>query len=223
VPGVSSSRLTIDSQPRSRLRLVSAFARHVEHHYGRTFRRLLRQMDLDALNAAWDELVAQARAQLRAEGLPPERTRIERLASLHYQGQSFDLTLPAPDGVLDQAALAALEEAFGQEHERTYGHRAGPEEPVELTEIRVVGHGIPEHPLTPAALDLADATAESLPPRAAYFGPETGWLDTPVINRADLASPHDGPCIVEEYDATCVIPPGGRAKLDPFGNILIEL
>jgi N-methylhydantoinase A len=28
---------------------------------------------------------------------------------------------------------------------------------------------------------------------------------------------------VEEYDATCVIPPGARASLDPHGNIVIEL
>jgi N-methylhydantoinase A len=207
--------------------LFSAFGllyADVEHHYGRTFRRLLRQMDLPALNAAWDELVAEARAQLQAEGFSRARIRIQRQASLHYQGQSFDLTVPVPDGVLDHAALARLEEAFGKEHERTYGHRAGPEEPVELTEIRVIGQGIPERPLTPQALDLAGAAPDGrLPPRLAYFGPDTGWLDTPVIRRGALATPHDGPCIVEEYDATCVIPPGAKAALDPLGNILIRL
>jgi N-methylhydantoinase A len=195
----------------------------VEHHYGRTFRRLLRQMDLDALNAAWGDLVNQARAQLEAEGFSRPRMRISRLASLHYQGQSFDLAVPAPDGALDAAALAGLEEAFGHEHERTYGHRAGPEEPVELTEIRVVGQGIPERPLTPRALDLEAADLDGLPHRTAYFGPETGWLDTPVIRRPALATPHAGPCIVEEYDATCIIPPGARAAVDDLGNIIIRL
>jgi N-methylhydantoinase A len=196
----------------------------VEHHYGRTFRRLLRRIDLAALNAAWDELVAQARAQLAAEDFAPERVRIRRLASLHYQGQTFDLTVPAPDGALDPAALAQLEEAFGQEHERTYGHRAGPEEPVELTEIRVIGQGVPERPLTPGAPDLGGtARNHPLSPRRAYFGPEIGWLDTPVLARAALAAPRDGPCIVEEYDATCVIHPGVHASLDRLGNILIEL
>jgi N-methylhydantoinase A len=207
--------------------LFSAFGllyADVEHHYGRTFRRLLRQMDLGALNAAWDELVAEACAQLEAEGFSRARMRIRRQASLHYQGQSFDLTVPVPDGVLDQAALARLEEAFGQEHERTYGHRAGPEEPVELTEIRAIGQGIPERPLTPQALDLAnDDRSAPLPPRRAYFGPETGWLDTPVVRRSALVTPHAGPCIVEEYNATCVIPPGARASLDALGDILIEL
>ena len=40
---------------------------------------------------------------------------------------------------------------------------------------------------------------------------------------ADLATPREGPCIVEEYDATCVIPPGAHATLDAHGNIVIEL
>jgi len=29
--------------------------------------------------------------------------------------------------------------------------------------------------------------------------------------------------VVEEYDATCLIPPGGTASLDRFGNIVIDL
>jgi N-methylhydantoinase A len=28
---------------------------------------------------------------------------------------------------------------------------------------------------------------------------------------------------VEEYDATCLVPPGAHAALDRFGNIIIDL
>jgi N-methylhydantoinase A len=59
--------------------------------------------------------------------------------------------------------------------------------------------------------------------RSAYFGPELGWLDTPVLRRGALAQAQAGPCIVEEYDATCLVPPGARAALDGFGNIIIDL
>ena len=37
------------------------------------------------------------------------------------------------------------------------------------------------------------------------------------------ASRRAGPLIVEEYDATCVVPPGAHAELDAAGNIVIEL
>jgi N-methylhydantoinase A len=196
----------------------------VEHHYGRTFRRLLRGIEVERLNEAWQALRAQAEGQLEAEGFTPERMRIQRLASLHYHGQSFDLTLPVAEGPLDDRRLTELEEAFGQEHERTYGHRAGPEEPVELTEIRLIAQGVPERPLTPGVLEPGSfAALEPVPARHAYFGREIGWLDTLVLRRSDLATPRAGPCIIEEYDATCIVPPGARARLDRFGNIAIEL
>ena len=61
------------------------------------------------------------------------------------------------------------------------------------------------------------------PPRRVYFGPEHGWLETPVIGRGDLARVTRGPCIAEEYDATCVVEPGSTAVLDAHGNIVIEV
>jgi N-methylhydantoinase A len=207
--------------------LFSAFGllyADVEHHYSRTFRRLLRHMDLDQVNAAWDRLVADAVAQLETDGFTPEQMRVRRTANMHYQGQTFELSVPVPDGPLTAETIARLEEAFGQEHERTYGHRAGPEEPVELVTIQVVGQGLPDRPRVPEKLRQTLSVAKHrVPARQAYFGLQTGWLDTPVVQRADLATPRQGPCIIEEYDATCVVPPGVTAVLDTYGNIVLEL
>ena len=44
---------------------------------------------------------------------------------LHYQGQIYELEVPVPAARIDRAALDALAESFGREHEQTYGHRAG--------------------------------------------------------------------------------------------------
>ena len=59
-------------------------------------------------------------------------------------------------------------------------------------------------------------------PRRAYFG-GAGWLETPIVRRSDLTRERRGPFIIEEYDATCVVPPGAHAALDAGGNIVIEL
>jgi len=48
-------------------------------------------------------------------------------------------------------------------------------------------------------------------------------MQAPVLRRSELSTPRSGPVIVEEYDATCVIPPGWRAGLDTGENIVIEL
>ena len=46
-----------------------------------------------------------------------------------------------------------------------------------------------------------------------------------MISRSALldSPPQQGPLIVEEYDSTCVVPPGCRVTLDSLGNIDIVL
>ena len=207
--------------------LFSAFGllyADVAHHLTRTYRRLVRAIAPAELEAVIAELEGRARDLLASEGFTGPRAELKRSARLLYQGQSFELQVPLADGPLDARRLAELEEAFGREHERTYGHRAGPEEPVELVSVQVVGRGLPETPRLPDALHLARAAAPAGPTsRPVYFGPKLRWLDTPVLGRADLAAARRGPCIIEEYDATCVVPPHGEAALDRWGNIVITL
>ncbi|HSH99411.1 MAG TPA: hydantoinase/oxoprolinase family protein, partial [Reyranella sp.] len=194
----------------------------VEHHYSRTFRRLLRQADLAEIERAWKALADQAEAQLAAEEFARDRRRLRRSAALHYQGQSYELTVPVPDGAIDARLVDHLEEAFGQEHEKTYGHRAGKDEPVELVSIQIVGQGVRQGSAIPEHLKPSRAEPRPPPPRRAYFG-EAGWLETPILRRSDLSGARQGPLIIEEYDATCVVPPDAVAGRDSAGNIVIEL
>ena len=134
--------------------LFSAFGllyADVEHHYARTFRRLLRGIDL----ARPERGLGRAGRTGARPARRPRAFRRARCASAPRQpalpGSELRPHRARRRTARSTAALARLEEAFGQEHERTYGHRAGPEEPVELTEIRVIGQGIPERPLRPQA------------------------------------------------------------------------
>jgi N-methylhydantoinase A len=190
----------------------------VEYYFTRTRKLLLRGAAPAELQAVLDGLEAEARSRLGEDGFAPGRIEIRRFASLHYQGQSFELRVPVAAGPLGAAALRTVEEAFGVEHERTYGHRAGVDEPVELVSLEVIGRGVPAVPRgsLAASASLAPDIAIASPRR-----PTRGWLDAAVVNRSALAIPHPGPCIVEEYDATCLVPPGWTATLDPFGNIAI--
>ena len=198
----------------------------VEYYFTRTRKRLLRALDPAEAQDIIDGLEAEARARLSEDGFAPERIEIRRSASLHYQGQSFELRVPLAAGPLDPAALAALEEAFGAEHERTYGHRAGVEEPVELVSLEVIGRGIPETPraASAAAASLAPDIAIAEPARRAYFGPaSTRAGSRRASSTAALCRRRTpGPCIVEEYDATCLVPPGWTARLDAHGNIVLS-
>jgi len=195
----------------------------VEHHYSRTFRRLLTDADPQELTTAWERLAKEALDELNKEGFSGASAVIERSASLHYKGQIYELSVPAPSGNFDSKKLAELAENFGQEHEVVYGHRAGPEEPVELVNIAVIGRGIPDSSRVPEKLYAEEALTPVNDSRKAYFGKSYGWIETPVVSRADLQKKLIGPAIVEEYDATCLIPPEAEAHLDSFGNIVVDL
>ena len=56
-----------------------------------------------------------------------------------------------------------------------------------------------------------------------YFGPQFGWIKAPVLRRDGLDNRRAGPLVIEEYDATCVVPPGASAWQDESGNIRMDV
>ena len=89
--------------------------------------------------------------------------------------------------------------------------------------LGLVGKGISKQSRVPDRLHAGETFRRESLARQAYFGPDQGWMDVPVFDRGRLNKANDGPCIVEEYDATCLVPPNARASLDERGNIIIDL
>ena len=206
--------------------LFSAFGllcADVEYHYSRTLCRVLQDTDPSELEAGWQSLEQQAFDQLAKNGFEAHQTRLQRSASMHYQGQIYELSVLVPEGLIGQNLIDTLEMAFGDEHERTYGHRAGPGEPVELVNLELIGQGISKQSRMPDSLHIEETSPRDSLARQVYFGPDRGWMDVPVVDRGWLNKATDGPCIIEEYDATCLLPPNARASLDERGNIVIDL
>ena len=207
--------------------LFSAFGllfADVEHHYVHTCFRRINAMDPLELSHLFAELDQTAFEALAAEGFTREHVSLRRLVDMRYAGQSFELTVPFTDGPLD-----ALSEAFGSEHLRTYGHRGAPDQPVDLVNLRLTATGRSEHPRVPddehlRQLGRTPGRLGAGGSRQAYFGASFGRLETPVLDRASLGgAPRSGPFIVEEYDATTVVPPDCSATLDNWGNIVIDI
>jgi N-methylhydantoinase A len=196
------------------------FAR-IERHFVRTVLGVLQRMDPEALGIQIAEFEHQVFGAMAQMGVERDECEIERMASLRYRGQSFELSVPMPAGRVNRAWLAELEEAFGVEHERTYGHRAGADEPAELVTFNFMGR----KKGSTASLPVWRPSGSAPMPmsRMAYFGPETGWLSVPILQRADLAEERRGPLIIEEYDATCVVPSSASARLNADGSIALAI
>jgi len=189
----------------------------VEHHLVRTFLRPLFGTKPSEIAAAVGELEREAEALLRAEGSRAQ-VEIARSIDLKYQGQSFELTVPLPPAWSDDA-LRTLAAEFGREHERTYGHQAEGD-PIHVVNLRLTARVL--RPTDRAAIRLHEDRAGRGGDRRAYFGPTHGTIATPVLTRAALdATPRPGPLLVDEYDATTLVPPGCAARLDAHGNIVI--
>jgi N-methylhydantoinase A len=184
---------------------------NVEHTQQRSVFRRTTALDAAEISGLYRELESEVREEMRREGLPDSRIALRRLADLRYSGQAFELSV-----AVDRVDIPAMEAAFHAEHERTYGH-SSEGDPVDLVNLRVIASAPPEskEPLALARLPSREETV-----RQACFG---GRMHaTPVVSRQDLERRREGPLIVEEFDATCIVPPGATAELDPHGNILID-
>jgi len=203
--------------------LFSAFGLLVadaEHHATQSLRTRLDRADPAQIASVLASLAEAGSQRLARDGFPPARQSFRRAASARYVGQSSEIDVPLPDLTDAATLLARLPSLFAVEHERTYGFRAPDDEQVELIGLSVIARGTPERPRLPEHIPPAAANVPAK--RRAWF-PDAGWIDTPVVDRASLTAPRSGPLIIQEYDATCLVPRGATAALDAFGNVRVTL
>ncbi len=201
---------------------VGMLAAEPEHHFVQTFFARLGDLTAAALEQAYRKVEGQAKKALATDGHSAEAATWRRRADLRYAGQAFELTVEGP--AAGGASVESLAQRFHAEHLRSYGHNA-PAEAVELVNLRVSATvrsstGAVGRPRRPARRPTVGPAAGA---RMAFFGGR-GPVSTPVIRRHGLSTrPKRGPFIVEEYDATIVVPPGCTARLDAHDNIVIGL
>ena len=192
-----------------------------EYEFVRSLMIRTGEITTSSLEQSFKDLEAEAWDVLRREGYGPEHLAFDRYADLHYAAQVHELTVPVPAS----GRLPDLEEAFGQEHSFTYGYRSDGE-PVEVTNIRVIGRPAATHSEAADISSIGGALYSAggrSSRRKAYFGRENGLMETAVVSRGDLgleASP--GPIIVEEYDTTIVVPPGCTVRREASWNVILR-
>lgn len=172
--------------------------------YVRPLLAACRDIDRGELEASFQELERVASADL-------DEPVFHRRADLRYRGQAFELTV-------DASELEGLETGFHVVHERRYGYRME-DEPVELVNLRVTATVPGEKP------ELVERPAERAlqnTRRRANFDGE--WIEVPVFDRGDMGAGSDveGPAIVEFPEATSVVRPGWRGKVDAAGTLVVE-
>jgi N-methylhydantoinase A len=163
----------------------------------------------DTIGEVLSELSSSAISQMASEGFPTAGLEVESWVDARYQGQSFELRVPAEGWV----------EEFHRAHRSRYGyarHDASVTAVTLRTLVRAPGAQVEIHRL-PDADGPPDAHTTTVATTDGPVEATTAW-------RRDLRAGHtlEGPALVLEYSSTTWVPEGWTLEVDPWGSLLLK-
>lgn len=175
-------------------------------------------------------LLAEKFGVLRQQGAawlsrqaPAERLvskSFECWAEMRYAGQSFQVDVRLPDSAVEAADLDAMREVFHAEHQRIYSH-ADRDAAVEFVDLRLRARGAMSTPEPATPTNKSDSDA--------LMGMRSMRFQGKVFHKAHVYDrgcllPNEvvqGPAVIEQSDATVVVPPEFVARIGAYGTILM--
>lgn len=187
----------------------------------RSFSRLAKDTSVADLEAVLDEMAAQTRGELLADGIPEDQITVQFEVDVRYAGQAFEVPLTIDKSVLEADGIQGILARFDDEHLRLFTFNM--DTPHEIVNLRAVALG--QAPALPAA-ELPKGDGD---PSAAKIRDHTLWMDgreqaAVIYDRARLRQGDviPGPAIITEMDSTTLVESGCVATVDKVGNILIN-
>jgi len=162
------------------------------------------------LGKVFTEMEREATVLLRREGFARPRQRHERSLAMRYRGQSFELEVRKTEG--DLAA------EFHRVHRERYGY-AQEQSEIQIVSARLRSFGVVEK------LPLTKIKSGKTKPHGEVSAHVNGRKTTVALYKREELFANAKlmtPCIVTEYSATTLIEADSKARIDGFGNLLIE-
>jgi N-methylhydantoinase A len=166
--------------------------------------------EIAQLGKVFSEMEKEAAALLRSEGFPRTRQRHERSLAMRYRGQSFELEV--------RKTVGNLAAEFHRVHRERYGY-AQEQSEIEIVSARLRSFGVV------AKLPLTRIGSGKTKPHGDVIAYLDGRKTTVALYKRDELSAGaklQTPCVVTEYSATTLIDADWKARIDGFGNLLIE-
>jgi N-methylhydantoinase A len=196
---------------------LGMLASDIEHTALKTVGQQLGRMGVAGLREIKAELRKQVSVQLAADGYEAERTEFLWEADLRHEGQATELTVP-----FEGEDLVQIHERFIAEYFKTYGYRDST--PVELMKVRVAGRGLRDNRLNFGNMKIsARAGSSRSGTRRISFARGESPVAVEIVDRSRLGPlALQGPLIIEEFDATIVVPPDAKVYKDAIGCVVLE-
>jgi 5-oxoprolinase (ATP-hydrolysing) len=170
--------------------------------------------DLAAVQSLLEELAAEGRAELLAQGVSADRLQVLRNAHLRYAGTDSPL-------VVEFGSSDEMRSRFEQAHQQRYGftmpHKALI---VEAVAIEAIGHA----ESLPEPLLSSERTTPLTPIATVPVYSKGNWHETPVYQRQELRAGDrlPGPALIVEPTGTNVIEPGWYVELTDRNYLILR-
>jgi N-methylhydantoinase A/oxoprolinase/acetone carboxylase beta subunit len=190
---------------------------NLAHHFVRSQIHKARPECLATLTPLADAMVAEAHSRLTSDKIPENDRRIELAADMRYEGQAFELTVPARGISLDEPLLTELIADFHDSHRKRFSY-SNPGSPVELVALRVSAIGYLAAPHT-KPFDIRKGSKSSKRRKIWLAG---GWQEIAVWRRDEI--PVDGavsgPAAIEEAYTTVLLLKGWDCHRHKSGHLI---
>ena len=111
----------------------------VEHHDVRSCLLSGETLNATALEGIKAEMQHNMLAQFETEGYPADQVTLSCSVDIRFKGQASEIRIAVADKHFTKTTVKTLYTTFETEHERLYGHRSDPDNPVEVVAVRLIG------------------------------------------------------------------------------------
>ena len=192
--------------------------------FSRTLLLPARPESLDDLNRGMANMKIDAIAWLQEETDRNDEAVWTFSGEIRYAGQNSELALVLPGENIDELVLGRVVDQFHAAHETAYGYRM-PERELEIVNLRLAVRVLrTELPLVTTGSVTGSINDAIVANRDVWFS-GTGYVATPVYRRELLSAEIEliGPAVIEQMDATTIVPPRSTLLVDPSGNLRISV
>jgi N-methylhydantoinase A len=188
---------------------VRTILRNVENVNPRELERIFGKMEGNGANL------------LRVEGVEERDVRNQRLVDVRYVGQSYELSVPLLGRIVTRSAVRSAVRDFHRMHQAKYGYYQ-PDRPVEIVNVRSYCRG--KAGTIPRVIGTF-SREQGLPERRRVWFTDEHGIECQVFRRKSLFPGRKGrgPCVIEDYDSTLVIPPRAGYVIDRNGSASITI
>lgn len=201
-------------------------AADIVHEYSIT-RTLPAPPPAQTVNAVYAPMMERALEQLRSEGFPDDRIRLQWSVDLRYSRQVHEVTTAVNARTpLDQGGVERLIGDFEALYERKYGRGsafrgAG----MEITAFRLTARGLMARPqIEKSALEGHSSAHALVGERDAFIAARNGLGRTAIYDFPRLRPGNvvEGPAVIHTPITTIMIQDHQIARMDEFRNVVLE-